>query len=116
MAEQTRQSTYAKGGAAEIARLNDWLLEHLTAPGNTRVVNTSGIADLIGDVTLFRNFRKRAELLRAVRDFDAYDDAIVPSASTTWAGSCSRAPTATGKSTTTITTCPQVRMILPILG
>lgn len=78
MAEQTRQSTYAKGGAAEIARLNDWLLEHLTAPGNTRVVNTSGIADLIGDVTLFRNFRKRAELLRAVRDFDAYDDAIDP--------------------------------------
>lgn len=33
MAEQTRQSTHAKGGAAEIARLNDWLLEHLTAPG-----------------------------------------------------------------------------------
>ena len=78
MAEQTPQSDRAKGGAAEIARLNDWLREHLTAPGNNRVVMTSGIADLIGDVSLFRDFRKRAELLRAVRDFDAFDDAIDP--------------------------------------
>jgi hypothetical protein len=78
MAEQTPQSNHAKGGVAEIARLNDWLREHLTAPGNNRVVMTSGIADLIGDISLFRNFRKRAELLRAVRDFDAFDDAIDP--------------------------------------
>ena len=78
MAEQTPQSNHAKGGAAEIARLNDWLREHLTAPGNNRIVMTSGIADLIGDVSRFRNFRKRAELLRAVRDFDGFDDAIDP--------------------------------------
>lgn len=78
MAEQTPQSNHTKGGAAEIARLNDWLREHLTAPGNNRVVMTSGIADLMGDVTLFRNFRKRAELLRAVRDFAAFDEAIDP--------------------------------------
>jgi hypothetical protein len=78
MAEQMPQSNHAKGGVAEIARLNDWLREHLTAPGNNRVVMTSGIADLIGDVSLFRNFRKRAELLRAVRYFDAFDDAIDP--------------------------------------
>ena len=78
MAEQTPQSDRAKGGAAEIARLTDWLREHLTAPGNNRIVMTSGIADLIGDVSLFRNFRKRAELLRAVRDFDAFDDTIDP--------------------------------------
>ena len=76
MAEQMPQSNQAKGGAAEIARLNDWLREHLTAPGNNRVVMTSGIADLIGDISLFRNFRKRAELLRAVRDFAAFDEAI----------------------------------------
>ena len=56
MAEQTPQSNRAKGGAAEIARLNDGLRQHLTAPGNNRVVMTSGIADLIGDVSLFRNF------------------------------------------------------------
>ena len=36
MAEQTPQSDRAKGGAAEID-LNDWLREHLTAPGNNRV-------------------------------------------------------------------------------
>ena len=78
MAEQTPEPHRAKGGAAEISRLNDWLREHLTAPGSNRVVITSGIADLIGDVSLFRNFRKRAELLRAVRDFDAFDDAIDP--------------------------------------
>ena len=34
---------------------------------------TAGIAALIGDVTLFRGFHKRAELMRAVRDFDAFD-------------------------------------------
>ena len=78
MAEQTPQTDRAKAGAAEIAHLNDGLREHLTAPGNNRVVMTRGIADLIGDVSLFRNFRKRAELLRAVRDFDAFDEAIDP--------------------------------------
>lgn len=39
---------------------------------------TSGVADLIGDVGLFRNFRKRADLLRAVRDYDTFDRAIDP--------------------------------------
>jgi hypothetical protein len=33
---------------------------------------TSGIAELIGDVGIFRNFRKRAELLRAIRGYDAF--------------------------------------------
>ena len=35
MAEQTPQSNHAKGGVAEIARLNDWLREHLTARATT---------------------------------------------------------------------------------
>src|SRR3546814_10922722 len=34
---------------------------------------TAGVAALIGDVTRFRGFQKRAELLRAVRDYDNFD-------------------------------------------
>jgi hypothetical protein len=78
MAEQTPHSDRLKGGATEIAHLNDWLREHLTAPGHNRVVMTIGIAALIGDVSLFCGFRKRAELLRLVRDFDAFDEGIDP--------------------------------------
>ena len=78
MADQTPQSEYPEGGPREIARLNDWLRDHITSPGNNRVVMTTGIAALIGDVSLFRGFRKRAELLRAVRDFDRFDHGIDP--------------------------------------
>ena len=70
MASSIPQSNHVKAGAAEIARLNDWLREHLTAPNNNRVVMTCGIADLICDVTFFRNFHKGAELLRTVCGFD----------------------------------------------
>jgi hypothetical protein len=77
MAEQMPQSERA-GGPREIARLNDWLREHITNPGNNRVVMTAGIADLVGDVALFRGFRKRAELMRLVRDYDRFDRAIDP--------------------------------------
>ncbi|KRB93226.1 DUF3768 domain-containing protein [Sphingomonas sp. Root720] len=73
MAKQTPQSERPEGGPRKIARLNDWLREHITSPGANRVVMTAGIAALIGDVTLFRGFHKRAELMRAVRDFDAFD-------------------------------------------
>lgn len=34
---------------------------------------TTGVAPLIGDVTLFRGFRTRAELLRVTRDSDRFD-------------------------------------------
>lgn len=78
MAEQTPHSERPEGGPREIARLNDWLRDNITSPGNNRVVVTIGIADLVGDVALFRSFRKRAELLRAVRDFDAFDRGIDP--------------------------------------
>ena len=73
MAEHTPQSERAKGGPREIARLNDWLRDNITSPGNNRIVITAGVAALIGDVALFRGFRKRAELLRAVRDFDTFN-------------------------------------------
>ncbi|GHH25372.1 hypothetical protein GCM10008023_38690 [Sphingomonas glacialis] len=78
MADQTFTSERPKGGPTEIARLNDWLRAHITAPVNNRIVMTSGIADLIGDVSIFRGFRKRAELIRTVRDYDRFDDAINP--------------------------------------
>ena len=73
MTEQTPQSERPQGGPREIARLNDQLRENITNPGNNRVVMTIGIAALVGDVALFRGFRKRAELLRAVRDFESFD-------------------------------------------
>ena len=78
MAEQMPQSERANGGPREIAGLNDWLREHITSPGNNRVLMTAGIVDLVGDVALFRGFRKRAELMRLVRDYDRFDRANDP--------------------------------------
>ena len=78
MAEQTPQPERPKDGPSEIARLNDWLREHITSPGHNRVMMTAGIADLVGDVALFRGFHKRAELLRAVRDYDRFGRDIDP--------------------------------------
>lgn len=78
MAEQSPHSENAKGGASAIARLNDLLRHNIHAPGRDRVMMTSGVAELIGDVSLFRNFQKRAELMRAVRDYDAFDRSIDP--------------------------------------
>lgn len=73
MAEQPTPSGQPSKGTSAIARLNDELRANITQPGRNRVVMTSGIAALIGDVALFRNFRKRAELLRTVRDFDTFE-------------------------------------------
>ncbi len=78
MAEETPQTDRAKAGAGEITRLNHWLRQHLTAPGNNRLVMTSGIANLIGDLSLFQKSCKGAELLREIRNFNAFDDAIDP--------------------------------------
>ena len=70
----TSRASRSSGPArsAIIARLNDELRQNPTQPGANRVVVSSGVASLIGDTSLFRGFRKRAELLRAVRDFDAF--------------------------------------------
>ncbi|MEG3162743.1 DUF3768 domain-containing protein [Sphingomonas sp. LB2R24] len=78
MAEQTPQPDRATGGASAIASLNDWLRDNIHAPGRNRVVMTRGVAELIGDVSMFRNFRKRADLLRAVRAYDSFDRSIDP--------------------------------------
>lgn len=72
MAEQTPQNARPSIRHDAIARLNDQLRANLTSPGTNRVVMTQGIAALVGDVALFRNFRRRAELLRTVRDYDAF--------------------------------------------
>ena len=55
-----------------ITALNDALRANITNPGHDRIVMTAGVAALIGDVSLFRCFHKRAELLRAVHDFDTF--------------------------------------------
>lgn len=56
----------------EIARLNDELRQNLLSPGHNRVVMTRGIADLIGDTGQFVGYRRRAELLRLVRDYEDF--------------------------------------------
>jgi len=80
MVDQTPQPGQPEGGTAKIAALNDWLRENIAKPGHNHVVLTIGIAALIGDASLLRNFRKRAELMRIVRDFDSFDGAIDPHA------------------------------------
>ena len=54
--------------------MNDALREniHTITTGKNRVVMTPGIAHLIGDTTLFRGHRQRAELIVLIRDFDAF--------------------------------------------
>src|SRR3546814_15161015 len=39
---------------------------------------TAGVAGLIGDTILFRGFQRRAELLRTVRDYDAFGPNVDP--------------------------------------
>jgi hypothetical protein len=57
---------------ARIAALNDALRENIHNIGKNRVSMTPGIADLIGDTTLFRGFRQRAELIVLIRDFNTF--------------------------------------------
>ena len=57
---------------ARVASLNDGLRKAIHSPGRDQVVMTAGVAALIGDVALFRGFRRRAEIIRMVRDYDAF--------------------------------------------
>jgi hypothetical protein len=63
---------------ATIARLNDALRQSIHSPGVNQVVMTAGVADLIGDTSLFRGFQRRAVLLRTVRDYDAFGPDVDP--------------------------------------
>jgi len=89
-----------------IRELNDTLRGNITQPGHNQIVMTAGVAALIGDVSLFRGFRKRAELLRLVRDFDTFEATTIHTVNTP-SGSCrSRTRRSTGRST--ITTVPSL--------
>jgi hypothetical protein len=57
---------------ARIAALNDALRGNIHHTARNRIVMTQGIAALIGDTTLFRGFRQRAELIVLIRDFDTF--------------------------------------------
>src|SRR3546814_3871382 len=65
--------THQSSAKRALAALNDALRTDTTNPGHNRIMMTAGVAALIGDVTRFRGFQKRAELLRAVRDYDNFD-------------------------------------------
>lgn len=57
---------------ARVAALNDELRRSIHSPGRNQIVMTVGVAALIGDVALFRGFRRRAEIIRIVRDYDSF--------------------------------------------
>ena len=56
-----------------IAVLNDSLRRSICSPGRNQIVMTAGVAALVGDVSLFRGFRRRAEILRTVRNYDSFN-------------------------------------------
>lgn len=78
MADPAPQFGQFDHGPLAIARLNDALRANLSQPGRNRVVMTTGIAAMIGDVSQFRGFRRRAELMRVVRDFETFTSANDP--------------------------------------
>src|SRR3546814_10936810 len=57
--------THQSSAKRALAALNDALRTDTTNPGHNRIMMTSGGAALIGDVTRFHGFQKRAKLLRA---------------------------------------------------
>lgn len=57
---------------ARVAALNDELRRSIHNPGRNQIVMTAGVAALIGEVALFRGFRRRAEIIRIVRDYDSF--------------------------------------------
>lgn len=61
-----------------IGALNDHLRANLTEPGHNRVMMTTGVHALIGDVSLFRNYQARAQLLRAIRDHEDFGPDVNP--------------------------------------
>ncbi|RUN75425.1 DUF3768 domain-containing protein [Sphingomonas sp. TF3] len=78
MPDRNASPAPASDRIATIARLNDALRQNLTQPGHNRVVMTIGVQELIGDVSLFRNFHAQAELLRAIRDYDDFGPDVDP--------------------------------------
>jgi len=78
MTDQKACPAPALDRTATTAQLNDSLRQNLIHPGHNRVVMTRGVQELIGDISLFRNFQARAELLRAICDYDAFGPDMNP--------------------------------------
>lgn len=60
-----------------VAQLNDQLRTSLSSANSSNAVCTIGVLDFIGDVSVFRGFKRRAELLReiaSVKDFTPDND------------------------------------------
>ena len=62
----------------QIALLNDALRDFAACPGHNRIVLTAGIGALLGDTSEFSGFRRRAALLRMVRDYRGFDEDTNP--------------------------------------
>ncbi len=58
--------------SAKIAQLNDNLRLNISGPSRNKIVITRGIAEIIGDVSIFAGFRRRAEFLSRVRLYDRF--------------------------------------------
>lgn len=70
---QTQTSTISLA----VAELNDQLRTSLSSANSSIAVCTIGVLDFIGDVSIFRGFKRRAELLReiaSVKDFTPDND------------------------------------------
>lgn len=78
MPEHQSHTSSQPDRTATIAQLNDALRRSLTQPCHNRVVMTIGVQSLIGDVSLFRNFQARAQLLRTIRDYDSFGPDVDP--------------------------------------
>ena len=78
MTDQKACPAPALDRTATTAQLNDSLRQNLIHPGHNRVVMTRSVQELIGDISLFRNYQARAELLRAICDYDAFGPDMNP--------------------------------------
>src|SRR3546814_12013782 len=73
MPQPSQQSADRAERIDRIAALNDSLRRSICSPGRNQIVMTAGVAALVGDVSLFRGFRRRAEILRTVRNYDSFN-------------------------------------------
>jgi hypothetical protein len=73
--DQTQPASPSPG---TIAGHNDAFRLAIQNPGQNRVMMTAGVVDVIGDTSLFRGFQRRAELLRIIRDYDAFGPDVDP--------------------------------------
>lgn len=71
---QNTQSSSSLTGPEDIAALNDELRHGLVVKSSGEVFLTSGMVALCGSLTSHTGWQRQAELLRIVRDFDAFSE------------------------------------------